>query len=280
MDAGKTAILLVGGGMKSAHGAGFLYALQKHLHLPLPHMIMGSSGDAGNALYFAAGQYEAGKRVWTEILPTSPFIFLTRFWRIMDVDYLVDTIFKIQEPLNITALARSSIEWIIPISHAITGATRYVSARDKLDPFEVLRAAKAMPLFFAKWVKLGNHYYVDGEMGSTLNDHIQELYRRGARRIMVVSHSKKRSGITLLERCYAFFQPTGLRKALIRRLSTPNTDYRTPNDAHIVTLFADKLPATFASCKSSLLCATYEQGITDALSMEQELRALFTRREV
>ena len=48
---GKTAIVCLGGGMRSAYGAGFLYVLGKDLALK-PDLVVGSSGDVPNLFYF------------------------------------------------------------------------------------------------------------------------------------------------------------------------------------------------------------------------------------
>ena len=41
--------------MRSAHGAGFLYALAMRLGITAPDVMVGSSDDAGNVPYFSAG---------------------------------------------------------------------------------------------------------------------------------------------------------------------------------------------------------------------------------
>src|SRR3989338_10270539 len=114
-DRDLTAIVCSGGGMRSAHGAGFLYALATQLGLTAPDVMVGSSGDAGNVLYFSAGQYESLKRIWTELLSTPKFISPLRFWRVMDINYLVDTVFKEQERLDTDALGLSAIRWFVSI---------------------------------------------------------------------------------------------------------------------------------------------------------------------
>jgi len=69
----KTAIILVGGSMKSAHGAGFLYEFNE-LGVQRPDIMIGTSGNAGNVLYFCAGQAESMRRIWTELLSTRQFV--------------------------------------------------------------------------------------------------------------------------------------------------------------------------------------------------------------
>ena len=95
-NVGKTAIICAGGGMRSAHGGGFLYALGTQLNIR-PDIIVASSGNAGNAIYFCAEQFDDLKNIWLERLSTSKFISFLRPFRVMDIDYLVDEVFKKQD---------------------------------------------------------------------------------------------------------------------------------------------------------------------------------------
>ena len=184
----KTAIILVVGSMRSAHGAGFLYALEKEMALPKPDIMIGSSGNAANVLYHCADQIEEMRRIWLQLLSTPRFISIWRFWRIMNIDYLVDTVFKHQEPLDVKQVQSTPIEWCIPLTDYDTGKTLYVSAGDDFDPFELLRGAKAIPILFGKKVRTGHRQYIDGEFGATLQDHVSHALALGARRIVIVNH--------------------------------------------------------------------------------------------
>ncbi|MBC7836809.1 hypothetical protein H7X87_03465, partial [Acetobacteraceae bacterium] len=219
-QANKTAIILMGGGMRSAHGAGFLYALGTKLSLTSPHILVGSSGNAGNMLYFIAGQYDFLRRVWSGILSTPKFISFLRFYRIMDIDYLIDTVFKKILPLNIAAAQASSTEYFIPITDAKTGKTRYVGKDDSTDTFEVLRAAKAIPIIFGKEISLQGKKYIDGEMGPTLSDHVEFALSKGAKNIIVVDNTSAWRGITKLGmEVYALTLSKNLRNAIVRDIN-------------------------------------------------------------
>ncbi len=136
--------------MRSAHGGGFLYALGAKLGITAPDIMVGSSGDAANIAYFSTGQYENIKRIWENELSTHRFISPLRFWRLMDIGYLVDTVFRQREPLDVPKLRSSAIRWFVPITDFETGLTRYVSAEDNMDVFEMLRASAAIPILFGK----------------------------------------------------------------------------------------------------------------------------------
>lgn len=262
--------------MRSAHGAGFLYALATQLGITAPDVMVGSSGDAGNILYFSAGQCEGMKRIWTELLSTPQFISPLRFWRMMDIDYLVDTVFKKQEPLNVDALRVSAVRWSIPISDFDTGRTRYVSAADSLDPFEVLRATTALPFFFGKKVSIAAKRYVDGELGPVLQDHVTHVLRQGAKRILIVNHTSPWTAVSrAIFKGYAAHAPHGMHDAITRDISTDVFAMKATG-AHVIAVVPRNLPAGNLTRDKKKLQKTFDQGVQNALSIEKELRELFT----
>ena len=262
--------------MRSAHGGGFLYALALELGIKTPDIMVGSSGSAGNTFYFVTGQYENGKRIWLEHLSTPKFISPLRFWRIMDVDYLVDTVCKKQEPLDINKLKSSPIDWHIPITDYETGSPRYVSADDGLDPFEILRATTALPVLFSRKIFIGGKRYVDGETGPRLEDHIAHAIEQGATKILVLNDvavwtPMKRTFI----RIYAASMPHAMHDAVIRDIS-PKAVHIHTRGVSIISMAPHNLAADVATRDPGKLRATFEQGVQDCLALKGELRALFS----
>ena len=261
--------------MRSAHGGGFLYALATRLGITAPDVMVGSSGDAGNVLYFSSGQYEEGKRIWTQHLSAPQFISPFRFWRVMDINYLVDTVCKNQEPLDISKLNSSPIRWLVPIEEYDTGHTRYVSAKDALDPFEVLRATTAFPVFFGQKVPIASKRYMDGEVGPILQDHITQALRQGVKKILVLNHTSPRNFVTrTIIKGYAAHLPQGMHDAIIRDVSTNVFAMKAPS-AHVIAVAPQNLPAGLLTRDQKKLRKTFGQGVQDALSIEKELREFF-----
>jgi predicted patatin/cPLA2 family phospholipase len=273
----KTAIILVGGAMKSIHGAGFLYAYAARLGLPSPDIIIGTSGDAGTVAYFCAGQLEAIKRIWLKLLSTPKFISLWRLWRIMDVDYLIDVVFKTQEPLDTNALRRSSIDWYIPITDFDTGKTLYISKRDSIDPFETLRAAKAIPILFGKKILLAPHRYIDGELGPILQDHVEKALSLGATKIVVLNHTEQWTRLNSLPiRLYAYLCERGMQDAIMRDISTDVTAYHS-SAAQVILLSPTNLPCGTVTHNPQKLEAAFLKGAEDAERLAGDIRKLFER---
>jgi len=91
----KTAIVLSGGGMSSAYSQGALHTLRTHFNYTDPDLVIGSSGGAGNAAYYVANQTHEGNRVWLEEITGERFIKVKGpFGKSIDIDYLVDEIFR------------------------------------------------------------------------------------------------------------------------------------------------------------------------------------------
>src|SRR3989344_4174706 len=241
-DRGKTAIVMAGGAMRSAHGAGFLFALRNELKLKEPDMMIGSSGDAGNVLYYCADQFEEMKRVWIDLLTTTKFISMKRFWRIMDVDYLADECFSKLEPLDLARVRASPIQWFIPLTNYDTGITRYVSAKDQLNTLEVLRAAKAIPLVYGKRVSITNSRYIDGELGPTLEDHARFAVARGADRLLVLRHNSIWSLVSkTYGRLFASTVSEGLRRSIIHDMTKDSIHITVP-EAKMILLVPKNFP--------------------------------------
>lgn len=269
----KTAIILIGGGMRSAHGAGFLYALGSQTSLSKPDLMIASSGNAAGALYFVAGQYESIKRIWTQLLSTRRFIFFLRFWKIMDIDYLVDAVFKMQEPLDIAAVQRTTIDWLIPITDARTGFVRYVGKKDNVNIFELLRAAKAIVLFYGRKVTIWGKKYIDGELGPTTLDHVRTALSHGANRIVLIDDSSERTASDdIALQVYSHFVASGLGEAIRRDIASHAVCVVAPGATVLCIRPALRLGALTRS--KVRLSAAFECGVADVLALESELRTL------
>lgn len=259
--------------MRSVHGAGFLYELGSELHLT-PDIIIASSGNAGNAAYFVADQYEFLRRAWLEFLSKPAFISFTRPWRMMDIDWLIDTVFKRDLPLNTAALLASPTQLFIPITDARSGEVRYARPFEA-DPFEILRAAKAIPILFRKKVPLFSRTYLDGELGPTLEDHVAKARAEGATRIVIVDDSNSRTPLgTLAMKLYAVFSPKEVREALLRDLSS-NSTCIISHDVSIICVKPNHLPVGLTTRNHRNLLEGFSQGRREALALASELRRLF-----
>ena len=274
----KTAIILMGGGMRSAHGAGFLYTLATELGITTPDIMIGGSGDAGNVAYFAAGQYASLRHIWCDLLSTSRFISLLRPWRVMNVDYVIDTVFKKLDPLDTEALQQSPIDWHLSLTDYANGAAHYIGKDDNVDLFETLRASKAIPLLYGKKVPIEGRLYFDGEVGRTLAEHAHKAKQLGASRIVVINHG----GHSLVEetvlQAFGGFVSPGLQHAITKQVTNHTTCVYIPG-AQVYCVAPKNLPAGVATRNKQQLRATFARGVADARAMKEDLRELFLKHE-
>ncbi len=279
----KTAIILIGGAMRSSYSGGFLCAFANQLLLRKPDIMIGSSADSGNVLYFCAEQYRSIKRIWLELLSTPKFISLKRIYKIMNVDYVIDTVFKQQEPLDVRKARSSETDWYIALTDVDYGEVRYANKYDTLDIFELLRAAKAVPFLYNKKIILpsshGMSHYFDGEFGATLDTHIQHVTNLGATHILIIKNNVAGSWYRILAlRLYMLTLPVLTQTLLEQDMEqTPSLESFTNKYPTVtIKLCSPHVPASIATRSAGVLKNTFEQGERDALAMEAELRMLFT----
>lgn len=143
--------------MRCAWSAGFMVGLEE-IGL-IPKVIITRSGNAGSAVYLATHQSESIKRIWTKHLPGTRFI---RWWRphkIIDVDYLVDTVFVTKEPMMFEVLKESPVRVYIACFNLTQQRIDYFD--NKTISLDVLKATKALPIVYGKEITIGKSQYAD-----------------------------------------------------------------------------------------------------------------------
>lgn len=211
----KIALVMSEGGVRCAYSVGAILALVEKYNLTQPDFVIGASGSTGTLAYFTAGQYESIKNIWENLLCTKNFISLARFWRIMDIDYLIDQIFKKQDPLNINAIKSSSVGLYIMLTDSETGESKYFAQTD-IDIFEALRASNAMPVFFNKSVIINGRPFIDGALSFHLEDGIKLAKDLGAEKIIAINNKNESLKGILSYWIYAIFQKTKIRQAMLK----------------------------------------------------------------
>jgi predicted patatin/cPLA2 family phospholipase len=99
-----------------------------------------------------------------------------------DIDYLWDA-FDREDPLDVTRAAAHPTPLVVAATSVDTGAAVYFQpGAGELS--DVLRASSAVPVLFRRFVEVGGRRYTDGGMSAPIP--VEEAYRRGARRILVI----------------------------------------------------------------------------------------------
>lgn len=184
----KLALVMSGGGMRCAYGVGVLTALIEEYGMTKPDILIAASGSAGGAAYYLSGQYRETISAWLSLLPSKRLISFRRR-RVLDVDYLVDEIFKKMHPFDFKALSAVKTLLIFAATRAKDGKTVYLKVPRDKRIYEYLRATKAVPIAYGKRVTIGRSEYVDGDFGSDTEDLVEKAFSLGANDVVVVENS-------------------------------------------------------------------------------------------
>lgn len=211
----KIAIITNGGGMKCSYSAGVLCAMAREYNFYNPDILVGSSGSAGSLAYYLAGQYDSIQNIWTDLLTNPKFISFKRIFKIMDIDYLIDTVFKQLEPLNIKKIKESNTKLFISVTELQTWNSKFTTNTD--DIFECLKASKAIPVITNKKVSINNIDCIDGSISSPFNVNINKAISEGADNIIIIKDTK---GPTLLTKIFFYIVSLFFNKNLKKALRT------------------------------------------------------------
>jgi predicted patatin/cPLA2 family phospholipase len=182
----KLALILGGGGMSTSYVVGVLLALKRKYKIE-PDILIAGSGSAGTASYFVSGQFNTGiKKVWLKEILNPRFISGKGFFKKIDIDFLIDEVFKKKTKLNVEKIKNSPTLLAIPMIDARSGKLKYFTNHDKADWFEVLRAGKAIPIFYNKDIKIGTRTYHDSHLSASPETHVKYAHKLGATKIISV----------------------------------------------------------------------------------------------
>lgn len=252
-ETSKLAIVCAGGGTSCAYSGGALTALAKEQGLQQPDYMIAASGSAASAIYYLTGQYECIRRSWTHHICSPRFLSFRRIRKIMDVDYLVDTIIGKMEPLDLDKLASVRTRYFIAVKNVTTGKCRYISCREELDIHEVLRATKALPVLYRKKVNISGEFFSDSAFIITKEHGVAKAVELGATHILVLEINSRNNNR---------FQ--SLAGKIVSRLGGKRTIHEpVPHGVKIFRLGPDKNPALPFTRNPGLLTAAFEKGYHD-----------------
>jgi predicted patatin/cPLA2 family phospholipase len=214
------------------YSMGALAALEDHGLREAFSVVSGSSSGAINGAYFLAGQANAAVEIYVEHLSNRLFVNPRRFWKIVDIDYMVDHALKINLPLDVESLRRSSSVLEITVTNAVTGQPRTLNGHDiENDIYEVIRATAALPALYNRRVKLADGYYVDGAASDTVP--VMSALSTGVNGVLAVltrSPGYRRGNHGFAYRILSSLMARGQSKAVRRLLGTENQLYNESMD--------------------------------------------------
>ncbi|MBP6868526.1 MAG: hypothetical protein KBC16_00245 [Candidatus Pacebacteria bacterium] len=270
------AIITSGGGMKCAYSAGAIHALATELDITRPDIYVSASGSTGTMFYYLAQQYDDIEKIWTRYLPSPHFIRYAPF-PALRINYLIDTVAKKYLPLDVEKVEYSPTKFFMPVTDSESGETRFLNKGLWFNPYEMVRAATAIPIFYNKNVWLGGRNYLDGDFSTSTNALVQKAIAEGATRILCISNtdspSETRKSIL---RAYGRLLKPGLRKALMDDLADDQAIHIPEGVQYVCLSPSSTLPAVLYSREPRKIKEAFYMGREDLLAKAEEIRALFT----
>jgi predicted patatin/cPLA2 family phospholipase len=256
----KTALLLSWWGMKSSFTAWVLLWLSQQVHSKRlnPDICIAWSWSAWTATYYLAKQYDSIENIRSNLLTTKQTINLSRINKIIDIDFIIDSVFRNEDPLNTEKVLSAKTDFYIPAFNTQCWTIDYLYQNWKYDLLESLRATKAMPIVYRyiPQIPIWEHTYCDSIGSSQWIHHIQFAIDQWATEILLVNNSPSNttSGIdeTLFKlRLYTI--PKQIRNTYVDEIIT-RREYTIPKNISVQIITPEsKLPAWSLNNKKSIL---------------------------
>ncbi|HVW30150.1 MAG TPA: patatin family protein [Polyangiaceae bacterium] len=180
----RTAIVVEGGAMRGVFAVGALDLFMERGFHPFD-LAIGVSAGACNLASHLAGQEGRNRRAYFELMTTRRFIDPWRALRggsVVDLDWLWDSLAQ-RDPLNVERVLGNPTEFVVVGTSSSTGRAVYLRP-DAANMFDVLKASCALPMLYRGTITLSGDGVIDGGVADPIP--VEEAYRRGARRILVV----------------------------------------------------------------------------------------------
>lgn len=162
----KKVLVLEGGGMRGIFLVGVLQAFAERGYFPWKLVIGSSAGALTGAAYITGQIYLARDAFFTKLL-SGKFIHYANIFRqgkhILDLDWMIDTIIKGRENLDVKKLRRSCTLLITATAVHKNGPPETIFLDSKKDdPLVALKATAAIPYLYRGFVHYKKHLFLDG----------------------------------------------------------------------------------------------------------------------
>lgn len=189
IDAASLGVVLSPGGTRSGYGVGALKALAEY-GVTDPKVLIACSGSAGPGMFYLARRYQE-MYAWAKLFDDPDFISWSRILKgpMMDIDHLVDKIFRQQAPNLEQEVAQSPTNYHIAVTKLPEGACHWFSRESREPLFEQLRATKTVSGVCALAVDIMGTRFVDGSFSASLGDCIAKAFTEGANQVLLIDNS-------------------------------------------------------------------------------------------
>lgn len=189
----KTAIILSWWGMRCSYTWGFLCWLAQKFPSKKPDIIIATSGWAGCATYYLTDQYDEIYNIWTNQLANTGFINPYKIYRVMSIDFVINTVLRKNKPLFIDRFLQTKTNWYITASEIPRNTPAYFSRGDIVsweDIFDIIEASMSVPVLYG-WVKsFYGKKYIDGWVAAPFSATIEKAILLWATEILAIDTSR------------------------------------------------------------------------------------------
>ncbi len=272
----KTALIIGGGGVRGAFGAGVGLGLEQAGLRSAFDVVIGVSAGAADLAYFLARQIEIGSTLWYDDCANRRFINLARLTRVLDMDYAADHLMRVVKPLDQDAVRASRSNFYIGVTNAQTGEGELLDAKDGIDIVTAIHASTALPVVYNRTVNINGVEYGDGSIGIGIP--IEAALQKGCTDILVVLNDvvKEKVGrATLFEKMLVSlymrkFTPE-FRAAILARhgqyTQVSDVIEHSGNDVNIGIIAPSKMPISRISIDSQAIYDLTMDGKDIALEL-------------
>lgn len=166
-DGLKIGLVIQGGGMRGAFGAGVASVL---VDLGLSNsfdVIHASSSGCTTGAYMLSRQTAAGSSIYKENISRFRFIKPWRIKKAMNLDYLFDVLVAKKKPLDVDTVHCSPTVLKMYVTDYESGQSKYFTNHQNVDLLLAMKASCAYPNHFPP-VKINNKLYFDGNIATIL----------------------------------------------------------------------------------------------------------------
>lgn len=162
----RSVLLIMGGGMKGAAGAG-----QSLIGLPAVGMdkvfdaVVGVSAGAAEAAYLVAGgeQVPKGASIFYEECAAGEFIKRSRINQVVNIDVVTEAMSRGEKAVDQQAVLGSKTEFYVGVTRESDGECELIDAKTaKPGMIAAIGASMALPIAYRKAITVNGEKYVDG----------------------------------------------------------------------------------------------------------------------
>ncbi|MCX6800135.1 MAG: hypothetical protein NT091_03245 [Candidatus Falkowbacteria bacterium] len=190
----------------------------------------------------------------------------------MDIDYLIDEIFKKQDILDIEKIKSSKIKFFISATNIESGNLEYFGNQNNVDIFEALRASNAAPIAYNRSVKINGEKYIDGAIGAPLSVNIEKAKQEGAEIIIAVDNSNHSIISDIILKFYSLFTSKLFRQKL--KLYYKELKFKNNDGQVLIIKPSIKLPVNTLDNNRDHIIKTIQIGYNDVINQSTVIKGL------